>query len=248
MATCSEMRNVCLSDLYYYDGTAATTAPGGQVFPSYAQSWTTTTASCDSTVAWATPNSSATWDTVTTASETWSSDYYYDGYGGHQRIWVRDGENIDEVEILRRMAGQSIRQRQGIYEQELRMRLAQVQYDPDVVPFQSTEYAEAEKKALKLLGEIIGESELEVYKKTGRLFVKGKDGDYIARNGRSLQKIEGNKVVDLCVHIESRLNCPPTDTVIGLKFLLENEPENVIRIANKLGESKLDEIPLAACM
>ena len=118
----------------------------------------------------------------------------------------------------------------------------------DGVEVAPIEVNEAEEKALKLLGEIIGEDQLEVYSKTGRLFVKGKDGDYIARNGRSLQKIEGNKVVDLCVHIESRLNCPPTDTVIGLKFLLENEPENVIRIANKLGESKLEEIPLAACM
>lgn len=106
----------------------------------------------------------------------------------------------------------------------------------------------AEKKAVKLLGRIIGEEDLAVYEKTGRLFIKGKNGDYVARKGQTLQKIEGNKVTDLCVHIAHRFNCPPTDTVIGLKFLLEDDDKKIVRLANHVRDNTVDEIPLAACM
>ena len=106
----------------------------------------------------------------------------------------------------------------------------------------------AEEKAVKLLESLIGD-EIEVYKKTGRIFVKGKKGTYIVRKGRFVQKIEDDKIIDLCVHIKSSYKCPKTDNVIALKMLLENDEDHVLKLANRIGSESLpDQLPLAACM
>jgi len=107
----------------------------------------------------------------------------------------------------------------------------------------------AEDKAQRLLGLMIGKKELEVYKRTGRIFVKGENNTYIVRKGSFTQKIEDNKIVDLCVHINSQYKCPKTDNVIALKVLLENDEKHVLKLANRIGSSSLPkELPLAACM
>jgi len=107
----------------------------------------------------------------------------------------------------------------------------------------------AEVKAQRLLGLMIGKKELEVYKRTGRIFVKGENGTYIVRKGSFTQKIEDSKIVDLCVHIKSECKCPKTDNVIALKVLLENDEKHVLKLANRIGSSSLPkELPLAACM
>ena len=106
----------------------------------------------------------------------------------------------------------------------------------------------AEEKAVKLLESLIGD-EIEVYKKTGRIFVKGKKGTYIVRKGRFVQKIEDDKIIDLCVHIKNSYKCPKTDNVIALKMLLENDEDHVLKLANRIGSESLpEELPLAACM
>ena len=107
---------------------------------------------------------------------------------------------------------------------------------------------QAEEKAVKLLESLIGD-EIEVYKKTGRIFVKGKKGTYIVRKGKFVQKIENDKIIDLCVHIKSSYKCPKTDNVIALKMLLENDEDHVLKLANRMGSESLpEELPLAACM
>jgi len=214
--------------------------------------------------------------TAEITTNTYQGEWFYtdNGYGqvNHQRIF-HDGQQETRDAILRQMQERSIQERRRIFEQsaghytaeEIRMRQAQYQAEIDAqmtrvhvdydnaIPFPGHDELnkareKSEEKALKLLGEIIGESDLEVYKKTGRLFVKGTDGDYVARRGQSLQKIEKGKVVDFCVHIDGRLQCPATDNVIAMKFLLEEDAKNVIRIANRLGDAEIEEIPMAACM
>ena len=109
----------------------------------------------------------------------------------------------------------------------------------------------AEIKAQDLLKDFIGEEELKVYNETGRLYVKGEKGEYIVRRGSTIQKIEGNKVIDFCVHLKNRGHFPPTDNVIALKFLLEEDENKVLKLANKRGSTSFDsieELPLAACM
>lgn len=105
-----------------------------------------------------------------------------------------------------------------------------------------------EKKANELMSMLIGEKEHKVYEKTGRVFVKGKNGLYMVKRGGGVSKIEGNKIIDFCVHLEHKYNCPPTDHAIALKMLLEDDDTNVIRIANRRMIREVRELPLAACM
>ena len=108
---------------------------------------------------------------------------------------------------------------------------------------------QAEQKAEWLLETLIG-PQIDVYRKTGRVFVKGNNGtSYIVRKGMSLQKIEPDKIVDLCVLLNPKYKCPQTDNVIALKTLLENDEDHVLNLANVLGSASLpEELPLAACM
>jgi hypothetical protein len=108
---------------------------------------------------------------------------------------------------------------------------------------------EAEKKAKELLKSIIGEEQFNIYEQTGRVLVKGRKGKYIVRKNMTVQHIKKDKLIDLCVHIESKHRCPPTDHVIALMMLLESEEKYVLKTANVVGkESRPAELPLAACM
>lgn len=107
----------------------------------------------------------------------------------------------------------------------------------------------AEIKAKDLLKDFIGKKELEVYNETGRLYVKGKKNEYIVRKDRTVQLIEKDKIVDLCIHLKNRANFPATDNVVALKFMIEHEEDKVLKLANRVGtESLPEELPLAACM
>lgn len=107
----------------------------------------------------------------------------------------------------------------------------------------------AEKKALKLLLDLIGEKELQRYKKTGRLFVKGKKYDYVIRKKGFIHRIEKNKITDLCVHLDNRYKFPDTDNVIALKLAIENDETTILKLANNHGSRKKPKkLPEAACM
>lgn len=106
----------------------------------------------------------------------------------------------------------------------------------------------AESKALLLLESFIGEEELEKYKKTGQIYVKGRHGLYLAKKGGGISKIEGNKIINFCVYTDRRFKCPPTDDVIALKAMLEHDDKKIIKIANRMSTREVKELPLAACM
>lgn len=111
------------------------------------------------------------------------------------------------------------------------------------------EKADAEQKAKELLLDLIGEKELEIYNKTGRLFVHGKQYDYIVPKEGLIQRIEKDKVTDLCIHLRDRHGFPETDNVISLKLLAEADEKQFNSIANQHHpRSRPEELPECACM
>lgn len=109
---------------------------------------------------------------------------------------------------------------------------------------------EAESVAIELLMELIGPVEAEVYKKTGRLIVKGRHHDYMIHKNRAVAganvtRIEKDKLVDLCVHLPEYHEWCETDNVIALKMAIEADEKNfkgnVIKSVPRLAE-----LPLAA--
>ncbi len=117
-------------------------------------------------------------------------------------------------------------------------------------PIVSKEKEKAEEIAQEMLGAMIGEAELEVYKKTGRLYVKGEHADYIVPMSGHIQRIEKNRVLDLCVHLAERYKYPTTDNIIAMKMMLENKESEVMKLANTHGTHRRKDITIlpAACM
>ncbi|MHA1621624.1 MAG: hypothetical protein ACTSVO_05720 [Candidatus Heimdallarchaeaceae archaeon] len=107
----------------------------------------------------------------------------------------------------------------------------------------------AELRAKELLLDLIGEEQLKIYNDTGRLFVKGKQFDYVVRKTGFIQKLEKNKIQDICVHLGNRYKYPETDNVIAMKLLIENEENKMLKLANNQGSrERPEELELAACM
>ena len=111
----------------------------------------------------------------------------------------------------------------------------------------------AEEKAQQLLMDLIGPEQLDVYKQTGRLFVKGNKHDYVLTKGGLVTKIDKSSVVDMCVHLAERCSYPETDNIVGLKLAIEGgDEDNVIDLANIREGSRRprtpENIPQAACM
>ncbi len=87
---------------------------------------------------------------------------------------------------------------------------------------------EAERKAKDLLLDVIGEDQLELFERTGRLIVKGRNFDWLIKRYKypnqedhtaqiSISRIKKDKVWDLCVRLDDG-RLPPSDKVLG--FLL----------------------------
>lgn len=92
---------------------------------------------------------------------------------------------------------------------------------------------EAEARAQELLGSLIGKSELEVYKETGHLFIRGRKYNYIVPRGDGfIKKIGDGKVEDMCVHLARRDSMPKTDNVVAMKLFLENNEKEALKMAN----------------
>ena len=108
---------------------------------------------------------------------------------------------------------------------------------------------QSEEKANILLADLIGRRDHEIYLKTGRLFVKGKLNDYIMHKDGLMQRVEKDKIVDMCVHLKNLHSFPKTDNVIAMMLSLQHDEANVLELANDRRTRKLPEtLPMAACM
>lgn len=161
-------------------------------------------------------------------------------------VWNSGGTNQPTARI------ESVADRQRRERAEERLRAAGEAQEKRYAEIRRKQEA-AEKKAQQLLMDLIGPEQLEVYKETGRLYVRGRQHDYILKRGGLVTQVGQDKVVDLCVHLAERSSFPETDNVVGLKLMLESEDERkVLKLANyhAYTERPRDktELPLAACM
>jgi hypothetical protein len=103
------------------------------------------------------------------------------------------------------------------------------------------EIKKAEEKAQELLLDLIGPVDMAIYKRTGRVFVKGREFDWLLQtegNRCRLQKVTKDKIHDLCIHM-SDYKMPKTDQVVG--FLLNakfnekhlDKTANLVRVNEK---------------
>ena len=111
-----------------------------------------------------------------------------------------------------------------------RERLAQERLDKAKLETERKEAAE--EVAQILLGELIGEEQLEVYQETGRIFVNGKKDSYLLTKSGGVQRVERGKIVDLCVHVTQKILLPPTDNVIGLAMHIKADEKDFNKVAN----------------
>lgn len=108
------------------------------------------------------------------------------------------------------------------------------------------ERKEAEDRALELLGDLIGDDQLEIYRETGRLLVHGKKHDWLIRKEGIIAKVEKDKLVDHCVHLKRRSSFPPTDNVITLALRLKDDEKEVEKIANRMSTKNREELKKVA--
>jgi hypothetical protein len=93
----------------------------------------------------------------------------------------------------------------------------------------------AEEKAKKLLFDLIGEDQSEIYNKTGQVLVKGKKYDYLVPKTGFIKRIEKDKVTNLCVHLRDRFSYPETDNVVAMMLAIKADEDWVNQLANNHG-------------
>jgi len=208
----------------------------GNVWPT----WTTTSAGTSDTT-WdnwndgCTTTSTSTPITATASNVTWG---YWDNEIG-EVVSVYPTKDIRELTKAEKQAEQRRKEeaKQRRIEQAARIKARE------------EEKKAAEQKAKDLLLDLIGKEQLEVYKETGRLFVKGEKFDYVVKKRGFVEKIEKNKVVDLCISLSNKFKYPETDNVIAMKLMIEDDEKEMLRLSNEMGsEVRPQHLKLAACM
>jgi hypothetical protein len=224
---------------------AVTTISSGQVWIS----WTTSGSSSTTTSDWA-------WDSWSTADS--GTSWYSSPCDGMWTSWVIASTPDNECGFLdRKMIGEEARliytdfHEKKTTEQK-RAELAQSKLEREWHRYLAKELErerrEAEQTAQELLAVLIGQDQLKVYQETGHLFVKGLKYDYIINKGGFVTKIEKDKIVDLCVHLENQYSFPETDNVIALKLMIDDNEDEILKIANHhYHHDRPAILPLAAC-
>lgn len=185
---------------------------------------------------WNNPSYDISATTATSSSTTW-------------RVWV-DGEeqHNSQATLIYQRRKQTHAEKQA--EKDRLLRLAEERKEREArAKALEKEKKDAEKRAKDLLLDLIGEKELEVYNKTGRLFVKGKKFDYVVQKRGFIQRLEKKKITDLCVHLNNKYKFPETDNVVAMKLLIEHEEDRMLELANNHGsKTRPKELKKAACM
>jgi len=219
--------------------------------------WTTTSASTSTTNdivwrVWSGEDEYATTSTTSASTAYTSSDVWYtwtdhttNSLDNHtqdpqvsQIIWRRWSEDA-ERQFTRTIQGNAERN-----EEEQRRIAESVRQQEEAHRIR----AEAEEKAKQLLLDLIGEEQMEVYNRTGRVLVKGKKNDYIIQKEGFIRAVSKGKVTDLCAHLGNRHAYPDEDNVVAMKLFIEANEEEFLNLANKHGTRDMDQLPECACM
>ena len=216
---------------------ACTTGGIGDPWPT----WTSTDSSCTSYVG-STPSSvwyywnssSTTCNTAVAADDTWSEWVAYDQGTTStttSTVWVKWNQSDSYiVSTFRETKAQAAARRRR--ERELERQRKEAEQRAKEL---ERKRAEAEKKANDLLLDLIGEEEFKVFQETGRIFVRGRKYDYILEKDRFVKRVEKDKIVDLCIHLENRHAYPEVDNLISLKLLAESDERRFNELANNHG-------------
>ena len=189
------------------------------------------------------------WSAWTDNTDTWDASTYTNTVEFQQRVWGQwvDHERESQQHAVYQLNEEGLRQ--VALENERRQREYARQQAVFQEEYQKREKAQksAEAIAQVLLGELIGEDQLAVYKETGRVLVKGRKHDYLVWKTGKVQRIEKDKLVDLCVHVSRKILLPDTDNVIGLAMQIKADEKDFNKIANVIGRAApLTPLPLAA--
>jgi aminoglycoside phosphotransferase family enzyme len=90
----------------------------------------------------------------------------------------------------------------------------------------------AEVTAHELLQEIVSDVELSHYKEHGELLVRGRKHDYIIKKRGGVIRVEKDKVLSLCIHLNNQYKYPRTDNVIALKLAIDADEHKFNKDAN----------------
>jgi len=105
----------------------------------------------------------------------------------------------------------------------------------------------AEHKAMELLTDLLEPDQIEVYKRTGRVLVKGNEFDWLIERYKQygkdefapydnvhIKKIKSGKIHDLCVSQRKQMELPTTDRVIGFALMAKANEKAFDKEANVL--------------
>jgi hypothetical protein len=120
----------------------------------------------------------------------------------------------------------------------------------------------SESKARELLEDLIGEEQMKVYRETGRLLVHGEKFDWLITNYHfgekrkqtyfdytrnvKIQRVEKDKIVDLCVahhSDEDKRRIPVTDQVIGFLLHAKHAEDYLHKTANSRQQRLKEPLP-----
>ena len=234
-------------------------ATGDYVWYTWATSSTTSSsATCEySTSEYTSVDDSYVWQTWTSTSATCTADSTTDGIW---LTWVEEdstgshGSRVyqgTQVVTSKPLVVPEVK-RETTEERRARRVQAEISRQWSVLKARELEEqkAEAERVAQELLGDLIGPEHLETYRRTGRLFVRGAQNDYIINKGGLVDRLTRNKVIPMCVHLDARYAFPETDNVAGLALMLQDpDTERVIlEKANHRTPRDRAELREAACL
>jgi len=179
------------------------------------------------------------WNTTsTTTSYTIYTDQIWTQWVNSEPVAIHQipvvGSNGPSVNSIRR----------ALHENEQRRRENQRRYEE-----MESKRASAEKKALQLVMDLIGEEQAKIYEQTGNLLVKGEHYDWLLKKEGKVYRVGKGKISLLCIHTENehRRKQPETDNVIALALHAKfNEKE--MEKANFVSSHNLFQMPEAAVM
>lgn len=203
------------------------------------------TSSTDTCTSYNTSDCWSSWNT-TTSSSTATSDntWYYWTVDSTTDATVRTN---DSTWTVWNEVGHTIQIIEGDYSQQIDRRRIRVKAKRARIKAEKSarkhrarqamkevEKQKAEEKAKELLLDLIGPEQMEIYNRTGRVFVKGTRFDWLLQTVGSrcnLRKLKKDKVHDLCIHIDND-QIPKTDQVIGYLLSAKFNEEHLDRTAN----------------